>query len=100
MNIIQKHFGLAREDISEEDLRQWLSERIEWMLGHEMDLLWSTLYRLDIDEEKILGVIERQAETPIPAGLADLVLARQKMRNSVRNLYSSAEKSNEFGWDV
>lgn len=100
MNIIQKHFGLARKDISEEDLRQWLSERIEWMLDHEMDLLWSTLYRLDIDEEKILGVIERQAECPIPSGLADLVLERQKMRNSIRNFYFSAGETSEFGWDV
>lgn len=86
MNLIQKHFDA---EIPETEVRKWLENKIRQMLDQETDLLWSTLYRMDVDEEKIKQVLASAHQTPVEAGLAGLVLERQKQRNEMRAKFSS-----------
>ena len=86
-DIIQQHFGLEQSRSTEEELRAWLIKRIAYMLDHETDLLMSTLYRLDVEESKILRVLELSDQSSIPAGLADLVLERQRLRQETKQNY-------------
>lgn len=86
-DIIQHHFGLEQSRSTEEELRAWLIDRIAYMLDHETDLLMSTLYRLDVEEIKILRVLALSDQASIPAGLADLVLERQRLRQETKQSY-------------
>lgn len=92
MNLIQKHFDA---EIPETEVRKWLENKIKQMLDQETDLLWSTLYRMDIDEEKIKQVLASAYRTPVEAGLAGLVLERQKQRNEMRAKFSSRKPPEE-----
>lgn len=87
MDLIQKNFGLEAPSGSEAQLERWLEERISWMLDHETDLLFSTLYRLDVDEIKIKNVLHHAPAMPIAAGLAKLVLERQRDRHATKQNY-------------
>jgi hypothetical protein len=59
-----------------EDLIKALAERIAYMLDKEPELLFSTLYRLDVLEHKINAVLHSSSEDPA-RGLARLIIERQ-----------------------
>jgi hypothetical protein len=82
------------EEIGEEAVLTLLETRIREMLASEMDLLLSTLYRLDISEKKILLVLKGGIEGPAK-GLARLVLERQKEKLKTRREYGGS-KSDPF----
>jgi hypothetical protein len=59
-----------------EELIRTLAERIAYMLDKEPELLFSTLYRLDVLEHKISAVLNSPSEDPAH-GLARLIVERQ-----------------------
>ena len=87
-NIIINNFQIESqgkdEELDEQTLHQALADRISEMLDHEMDLLFSTLYRLDVLEYKIKAVLSGSTGEDIPAGLARLVIERQKEKMKTR----------------
>lgn len=83
-DLIMHNFGVEAPAENPEKLRRWLEKRIGYMLDHETDLLLSTLYRLDIDEQKIKKVLHSGTGAPIAQGLAELVLARQRQRHQTK----------------
>lgn len=87
MDLIQSNFGLEAPLDNEEKLRIWLENRISYMLEYETDLLLSTLYRLDIDEQKILLVLDQSIQRPVSEGLTELVMERQRQRHSTKQSY-------------
>lgn len=88
-SLIFRNFELeAKTPLSEEDLLNLLSQRIAEMLDHEPELLFSTLYRLDILEVDI----NRIFDDPLimnDRGLAQLVLARQKQKQETKLKYKA-----------
>lgn len=86
-DLIRFHFDIELTCTPEEELRIWLENRIAKMLEQETDLLMSTLYRLDVDERKILRVLKQTDQGSIPRGLASLVLDRQRERQATRQAY-------------
>ena len=72
------------EHLDEKTLHQALSSRIAEMLDFEMDLLFSTLYRLDVLEYKIKAVLSGSTGEGIADGLARLVIERQKEKMVTR----------------
>ena len=65
-----------------EDLIHALAERVAYMLDKEPELLFSTLYRLDVLEEKINAVLHSSDD---PAhGLARLIVERQMEKLKTR----------------
>lgn len=66
-----------------EDLINALSERVAYMLDKEPELLFSTLYRLDVLEHKINAVLHASSEDPAH-GLARLIVERQQEKLKTR----------------
>lgn len=85
-NPITNSFQLDTEAdaLDEATLQAALAGRIAEMLEYEMDLLFSTLYRLDVLEYKIKDVLSGMTQEDIPSGLARLVIERQKEKMATR----------------
>lgn len=84
-------FDISLRDVSIENLHgpemdeliSALSRRIEVMLDKEPELLFSTLYRLDVLEHKINAVLHSSSEPPAH-GLARLIVERQIEKTKTR----------------
>ena len=80
-----------KEDfLTEEDFLHALSIRISHMLEYEPNLLFSTLYRLDVSERKI-NLALHNGDPDIHMKLAKLVLDRQKIRMETKKKYGRQE---------
>jgi hypothetical protein len=78
---------------TEEELIQYVADYVSDMLDREPDLLFSTLYRLDVDEHKIKKAL-LASEEPGNIALAKLILKRQKQRVEARKKYKSPPLDN------
>ena len=93
--IIKQRFELDQVDeITEEQLIIMLAGRISQMLDESPELLFSTLYRLDIYESKINKVLKSGDDTAL--GLAKLVLERQKEKMRTKAEYKSKGSMDDF----
>lgn len=86
----------ASESLDEDTLQEALAVRIAEMLEYEIDLLFSTLYRLDVLEYKIKDVLGGMTQEDIPSGLARLVIERQKEKMSTRKNRGQAPNFEDF----
>ncbi|MDX1476642.1 MAG: hypothetical protein R3301_03015 [Saprospiraceae bacterium] len=84
--ILHSYLPDASAAPDEEEVIRLLAERIRHMLDRETDLLFSTLYRLDVYESKINQVLQSPVQDPA-TGLARLVLERQKQKLRTREEY-------------
>ncbi len=95
---IQQQFDLEKiNEVSEAEMILVLSNRISEMLDTETDLLFSTLYRLDIYESKINAVLFSSEDTA--TGLARLVIERQKQKYLSRAEHK-AKSGDDFFIDI
>ena len=84
--VISQSFDVSGgRELSEQDFLFALARRISEMLDSEAELLFSTLYRLDIFETKINAVLNSNEDTAL--GLAQLVVDRQKEKIATRKQY-------------
>ena len=72
-----------------EELKIYLAEKIAIMMNTNMNLLLSTLYRIDIDENKVQGLFSGKSKEDIPQGLASLIIDRQFQKLYFRNKYKN-----------
>ena len=80
------------EDIlNEPALLDLFTERIEEMIRHDLGILLSSLYRLDVEEHKIQSVLQ-SPDIPTARGLAQLIIDRQKEKIKTRKEYSTGKK--------
>jgi len=92
---IQQQFDLEKvNEASEAEMILVLAKRISDMLDTETDLLFSTLYRLDIYESKINAVLFSSEDTAI--GLARLVVERQKQKFKSRAEHRAKSGDDSF----
>jgi hypothetical protein len=82
--------------LDERVLLTLFTSRVEEMMRDNLDLLLSSLYRLDVEENKIQNAL-RSASIPAAEGIASLIIERQKERIKTRKAYSSGKKRN---WEV
>lgn len=103
-DIIVRDFELETqtgEVPSEEELFQMLSDRIAWLIEHNMEYLLSLLYRNDVAESKIYYALSPLDKDPANIALAKLVLERQKQRMETKKQYGnqdSEEVDEELRW--
>ena len=78
----------ARADNENEEkaLIEVLASRISELLDSNPDLLFSTLYRLDVSERKINEVLDDKA-FEAPLGLAHLIIDRQREKLLTRERF-------------
>jgi len=80
------------EDILDEPaLLELFTERVDEMIRHDLGILLSSLYRLDVEEHKIQSVLN-SPDIPTARGLAQLIIDRQKEKIKTRKAYSSGSK--------
>jgi hypothetical protein len=75
--------------LTEEKLLKALSEHIESMMQYRMEVLLSTLYRLDVSEEKVEKAMSTAAILPPHIGIAQLIIDRQKQRLYTKATYKT-----------
>jgi hypothetical protein len=92
---IKRQFDLEKiSGTSEGEMIGLLSKRISEMLDSETDLLFSTLYRLDIYESKINAILNSPEDTA--TGLARLVIDRQKQKVKSRTEHKEKSGGDSF----
>ncbi len=74
-------------------LLKYLSEVVEDMITHKLDLLMSTLYRLDVDEKKINKALQPGQPDAANVALAKLIIERQKKRIETKRAYVVNKKN-------
>ena len=77
------------EFLSREAIRELLSGRIQYLLNHKRELLFSILYRIDVSEKVVKSVFSQAAPDAIPDRLADLVIDRQLQKLAFRRRHSN-----------
>jgi len=87
--LIVKDFELenVKEELTEEELFKLLANQIAYMIEHQLEMLMSLMYRLDIDEQKVNYALSPYSPEPANVGIAKLVLERQKQRVFTKSYY-------------
>jgi hypothetical protein len=83
--------------LDEPALLELFAKRVEEMLKGDIDLLLSSLYRLDVEEYKIQRAL-RSTDVPAARGIAQLIIDRQKEKIITRKKYAS-EKKKKDDWE-
>ncbi len=82
--------------VSEEDLVRSLADHIAYMLERELEHLLSSLYRMDVSEQKVAAAIHPNAVEPANIGIARLIIERQKQRIQTKQEYRQSKTDDWF----
>lgn len=69
------------------EFRQYLIEKLKFLLDEKFDTLVNILYRIDISEKKLSYLFSGTNRDSIPASLADMIIERQLEKIRLRKLY-------------
>lgn len=95
--LIQSSLDLEKQDsYNEAELLGLIHQRVTELLETNVELLFSYMYRLDIEESKIQYAINEPSDTPTSEALAVLILERQKARAETKKKYKQEPIE---GWD-
>jgi|LakMenEpi03Aug12_release.lakeMendotaPanAssembly.Ray.scaffolds.fasta_scaffold1273801_2 hypothetical protein len=95
--LVNKDFELAQSDfISEEDLEKALSAVIYRMIDHELEKLFSILYRLDINEQKVHAALKKNNDIAPHIAIAKLIIKRHKEKLITRQQYRQEKDDDSF----
>ncbi len=72
--------------LDEQALLDLFTTRVEELMRDNLDLLLSSLYRLDVEEHKIQAALQ-SSTVPVARGIAGLIIDRQKERVRTRRMY-------------
>jgi hypothetical protein len=70
-----------------EEFRNYLIVKLKEMYENNYELLLSTLYRIDVSENKLSELFGGQNSEDIPGRLADLIIERQLQKIRFRQQY-------------
>lgn len=87
----------SEEVVDEDALLRLLTERVAWMIDHQMEQLLSLMYRMDINEAEVHAALSPLSPIPPHLGLATLILERQKRRVYTK-LHTHVPKIDEDDW--
>ncbi len=84
---LQKEWGLQLPDmISEEELLKRLAQRVTVLIEQGSETFFQLMYRLDISEKKLNGVMQ---EEDVAMSIARLIYERQLQKIESRKLFTS-----------
>lgn len=82
--------------LDEQTLLKLIESRVQQLMADQPDLLWSFLYRLDVEETKIQYVLANSGEVALD--LARLILRRHQDRLATQKKYKSDSPRNTDDW--
>ncbi|MBK5270419.1 MAG: hypothetical protein JJE22_05325 [Bacteroidia bacterium] len=88
------------EKISFEELRENLSQHINYLIQTNFQKLVSILYRIDVSEIKLKALLQENKFADAGAIIADLIIERQLQKIKSRQQFSQRDKNlnNEEQW--
>lgn len=98
---VQKDFEVENlpEDVTEQELIDFLEQFVQNLLDTNMKQLFYVLYRLDINEHKVHQALNPTAiELPHKA-LAQLIFNREKQKAKTRIEYNERNAEEGDGWN-
>jgi hypothetical protein len=88
---LDKDFSLAKESLPSLDnltiIREHLILKLIDLMRKDYSRFLNSLYRIDIDETRVLEVLNSKDKTLVPEKLADLIIERQMQRVKTQILY-------------
>jgi hypothetical protein len=91
--LVNKDFELAQPDfISEADLEKALAAVIHHMIDHNLEKLFSILYRLDINEQKVHAALRKNNDIAPHIAIAKLIIKRHKEKLESRQQYRQEDE--------
>ena len=96
--LVKKDFELNNFGgfLSEEELLRSLADHIAFMLERELEYLLSSLYRMDVAEQKVSAALHPNAPEPANIGIARLIIVRQKKRLQTKQEYKQKQSIDWF----
>ncbi len=85
----KKHSKPERDNISLEEIKRFLKERIIVLMEKNFEKFLNTLYRIDLPENKVEQIFSKEPSEKIPELIADLIIERQIQRIKTREIYKS-----------
>ena len=86
---LRKDFSIILPDkISLEELRQKLSNHINYLIVHDFNQLVNYLYRIDVYEEKLKQLLAGHSGKDASLIIADLVIERQLQKLKARKTFT------------
>ena len=88
MELIPEEFSLEKvSTLDDKAMFQMILDRVEHLMEHDIDLLMSYLYRLDVEEKDILIAMNPGNPVAPTHALARLILDRQIKRLKTKRKY-------------
>jgi hypothetical protein len=95
-DLFEKLLPESESILDEPALLDMFTTRLEELMRDDLDLLLSSLYRLDVEEYKIQRAL-RSGDVPPARGIAQLIIDRQKERLRTRKSYASGKQKDWEG---
>lgn len=70
-----------------ESLLRELESTINWMILHRFDALVQVLYRMDVDEKRLRGLLQHSGDTDAARIIAGLMIERQLQKLQTRRQF-------------
>lgn len=77
----------SERDINEDELREFLKNKIMELMEGNLERFLNTLYRIDVDEDKVHEIFQKKSGFDIAESLADLIINRQVQRVKTQQMY-------------
>lgn len=78
-------------DISFDELRKILIDRIIGLLSENPEKLMNMLYRFDVSEQKVHEIFTHSFPFDMPEKIAELIMERQMQKIQTRKLYAEGK---------
>ena len=73
------------------EIKRRLTQRVAELMDKDYDRFLLSLYRMDINEEKVMHVLNTSNVLDLPANIADLIIERQIQRINTQRLYKEGK---------
>ncbi len=98
-NIISNEFSisginsiLSADDLDTlQQLKEYLTKKISELMDKNFDKLVNTLYRIDVNEEKLQQVFIAKNKNILPESIAGLIIERQLQKIEFRRKYKEGK---------
>ncbi len=100
ITLVKESYQLIRKDLGLEDqfefkngesdfdrLLEYLTQRINYLIDHNLNTLLNALYRIDIPEDKIKELLQNSQQGQIARNIAEAVIEREKQKIITRRMY-------------
>ena len=92
---LDKDFSLEKDSLPVVDnlqiIREHLVNKVMELMTRDYNRFINNLYRIDIDENKVLEVLNLRDKTMVPEKLTDLIIERQLQRVKTQLLYKDGK---------